>query len=394
MFNRRMTLTVAAMMVVSSLVLIGIARSSANNAKQAKRVPLTVLQSSSPPTIDDYSRKTILAASKDGENIYSLENMTGELRVSDKKSKRLKKVADSLFAEAFTVGPQNNLYLGQADSSVRIVNSEGRQLNKFSTVFPWSVAVLSNGNIVVASPFNGKNLHLYNSHGLLLASFGDVRPFDANQAENEFLNQGRVVVGASDEMFYVSTYAPQPYVSRFNSDGQLLGEFQIEGDAVDLQTGLTREFLNRRTSCTGGITIITSATVNPATGHLWLTLNGLSNQGTVYEYEQSGTKLREFAFLLDSNDKRQNVTHVKDIAVSGDSLSILTWGGTYDFDVSDALIADAWKVPVKTSETIKPTGGAWANPLAGLATFWAPAPVRPGIPQPLQSSCPAASNPT
>jgi hypothetical protein len=390
MFNRRMTLIIAAMMVVGSIVLIGINRSSAHNAKQAKRVPLAVLQSSSPPIIDNRSKKTTLVASKDGENIYSLENMTGELFVYEKKSKRVRKVADSLFAEAFTVGPQDNLYLGKADSTVQVVNSQGRQLNKFTTVFPWSIAVLSNGNIVVASPFNGKNLHLYNSQGLLLASFGDIKPFDANQAENQFLNEGRVVVGASDQIYYVSTYAPQPYGLRFNSEGQLLGEFQIEGEAVDLQTGYTREFLNRRPLCTGGVTIITSATVDQETGHLWLAMNGQSDQGTVYEYDKTGTKLRELAFLLDSNNKRHNVTHVKDIAVSGDSLSILTWGATYSFKLSDVLIADAWKVPTKTSETTKPTWRAWANPLGGIATFWAPAPVsRPGIPQ---ASCPPAQD--
>jgi len=190
----------------------------------------------------------------------------------------------------------------------------------------------------------------------------------------------------------VSTYAPQPYVSRFNSEGQLLGEFQIEGDAVDLQTGFATEFLNRRTLCSGGITVMTSATVDPATGHLWVAMNGLSTHGTVYEYDQTGTKLRELAFLLDSNNKRQNVTHVKDIAVSGDSLSLLTWGGAYNFKLSDVLIADAWKVPAKTSET-RSTFGALANPLGGIATLWAPAPVsRPGIPQPLQSSCSGAQS--
>ena len=84
-------------------------------------------------------------------------------------------------------------------------------------------------------------------------------------------------------------------------------------------------------------------------------MNGLSTQGTVYEYDRTGTKLREFAFLVESNNKRKNVTHVKDIAVSGDSLSVLTWGGTYGFTLSEVLIAVAWKVPTKTSKTIKPT---------------------------------------
>ncbi|HEU4508683.1 MAG TPA: hypothetical protein VFR78_10625 [Pyrinomonadaceae bacterium] len=334
----------------------------------------------------------MLAPSKDGRSLYALDAVTGELIVHERNGKPPRKVADSLLnVEAFAVGHKHELYLAHSDSTVRIVGSDGRRLNAFRTVYPRSVAVLGNGNVVVASPFNGKNLHLYNGQGLSLASFGDIRPFDASQTENEFLNQGRVVVGPGDQIYYVSTYAPEPYVLRFSSEGQLLGEFQIEGEAVDLQTDLTREFLSRRGFCNGGFTIITSASVNPETGHLWLGMNGMSTQGTVYEYDQTGTKLREFALLLDSNNKRENVTHVRDIVVSGDSLSVLTWGGTFGFKLSEVLIVDAWKVPTKTSKNTKPTRGAWANPFAGITKFWEPAPViRPGIPQPVQGSCPIA----
>jgi hypothetical protein len=183
---------------------------------------------------------------------------------------------------------------------------------------------------VIASPSDGKLLHLYSGQGVALRSFGEPKAFVSDDAQNQFLNWGKVIAGSDDQIYYVSTYAVEPYVLRFSSDGQLLGEFHIEGDAVDLQTDLTRNFLKRRKlGETGGVTIITSATVNPSTGHLWLSMNGLSTSGTVYEYDQTGTKLREYAFLLKSDKQRHNVTNVKDLAVSSDSLEILTSGGTY-----------------------------------------------------------------
>jgi len=334
--------------VVSAIVVY---RTSANNTTQnpaqGRRVPLIVLQSSEPVIRNDYARKTLLAPSKDGQILYSLDTMTGELIVYEKNGKPAKKVGDSFFnVEAFAVGSKHEFYLAQSDSTVRIVSSDGRRLNAFHTVYPKSIAVLGNGNVVVALPFKGKNLHLYNGQGLLLASFGDLRPFDANQTENQFLNEGRVVVGPDDQIYYISTYAPQPYVSRFSSEGQLLGEFQIEGEAVDLQTGFTNRFLNQKEfGASGGFTIITSASVSPETGHLWLGMNGLSTQGTVYEYDQTGTKVREFAFITNSNNKRRNVTDVTDMVVSGNSLSILTMGGTYAFEISDGLIATPGRLP-------------------------------------------------
>jgi hypothetical protein len=166
-------------------------RTSANNTKQnrgqGRRVPLTVLQSSEPVIRNDYGKKTLLAPSKDGQSLYSLDAMTGDLMVYEKNGKPAKKVAASfLNAEAFAVGPKHELYLAQKDSTVRIVSSDGRRLNSFHTVYPKSIAVLGNGNVVVASPFNGKNLHLYNGQGVLLASFGDIRPFDPSQTKTSF----------------------------------------------------------------------------------------------------------------------------------------------------------------------------------------------------------------
>gem|GEM_PF-803972 len=393
--KRRSVLSIL-LLVIGVISVTLVFSSRANNKKQNRgqggRVPLTVLQTSEPVIRSEYTRKPLLAPSKDGQSLYSLDAVTGDLMVYQKNGGPGKKAADSLLnVEAFAVGLHHELYLAQKDSTVRIVSSDGRRrLNSFRSVYPKSIAVLGNGHVVVASPFNGKNLHLYDGQGLLLASFGDIRPFDPSQTENEFLNEGRVVLGPGDQIYYVSTYAPEPYVLRFSSDGQLLGEFQIEGEAIDLQTGFTKELLNRRGFCNGGVTIITSATVDPETGHLWLGMNSLSTQGTVYEYDQTGTKIREFALLVNSNNKRQNVTHVKDLVVSGDSLSILTMDGTYGFKLSDVLIADAWKVPAKTSKTIKRT---WPNPFAGIAKLWEPAPVsRPGIPQPAQSSCGAAQD--
>jgi len=282
---------------------------------------------------NDAATKTLLAPSKDGRRLYSLDAITGNLTVY-KNGKPAKKVADSfLNVEAFAVGPHDELYLAQKDSTMRIVSSDGRRLDSFHTVYPKSIAVLGSGNVVVASPVNGRNLHLYNAQGLWLASFGDIRLFDSSKSQNAFLNEGKVVAGPGDQIYYVSTYAPEPYVLRFGSQGQLLSEFPIEGEAVDLQTGFTKEFLNRAVS-NGGFTIITSATIDPATGHLWLSMNSSSTQGSVYEYDQTGTKVREFAFLLQANNKIHNVTDVKDLVVSGDSLTIQTTGGTYRFKLS------------------------------------------------------------
>ena len=337
MSPRRIILFTAAVAVVALLVLIELQRSSAHNPNQAKQVPLTVLESSNAPIISESTETALLGSSEDGQSIYSLGTMTGALFVYDRKNNLLRKASHTVSrTESFTVGPQEDLYLGHSDATVQIMNSQGRRLNRFPTVYPRSIAVLSNGNIVVASSFDGKLLYLYSDKGVLLGRFGELRTFDSHPVQNEFLNWGKVIIGEGDVIYYVSIHAPEPYGLRFSSEGQLLGEFQIEGDAVHFQTDLTKKFLSRnKGEVNGGFTIITGATVNRETGHLFLGMNSVSTQGTVYEYDQTGTKVREYALRLNSNNKRHNVTDVKDIVVNSDSLTVLTGGGTYSLKFSD-----------------------------------------------------------
>ena len=84
---------------------------------------------------------------------------------------------------------------------------------------PVSLALLSNGNIVIASPSDGKLIHIYDTSGRKLRSFGDVKPLDVmNDAQNTFLNRGKVVVDSSDNIYFVFKYAPT--VLKFSEEGE------------------------------------------------------------------------------------------------------------------------------------------------------------------------------
>lgn len=374
---KRLKLLLLILVLPLSLLPLKALESSARNRKQGRRVPLTVLQSSEKPLDPDSVKKSSLAQSRDGQKIYSLSSMSGELSVYERRRGDVKRMSAWLMnVQSFAVGSQDNLYFGTADSGVQISDSTGRRLRQFATVYPWSIAALGNGNVVVASPSGGKLLHLYSSTGLRLRSFGEMKSFDPSGAENEYLNRGKVVVGAADEIYFVSMYAPAPFALKFDSNGNLLAEFSIEGDAIDFQTNIQKSFLRERNpNLTGGFTIINSASVDPETGHLWVAMNGLSTTATVYEYDAAGTKLREYAFLINSTDwRRRNLTYPKDIVVGSSTLSILTWDGTYNFKLSDVAVADAWIAPVKATSTVKASWLARSNPFALIKKLWGSAP--------------------
>jgi hypothetical protein len=93
---------------------------------------------------------------------------------------------------------------------------------------PESFAVLGDGRFVFSGPSNGKLIHLYSPQGRWLKSFGDVKTFTrAGPRQNQWLNQGRVLVGPQDTIHYVFLNSPEPSYVTFSRDGEVLGEHAI-----------------------------------------------------------------------------------------------------------------------------------------------------------------------
>ncbi|MEK6300415.1 MAG: hypothetical protein AABO41_06805 [Acidobacteriota bacterium] len=205
---------------------------------------------------------------------------------------------------------------------------------------PYSLALLSNGNVVIASPNDGKLLHVYDTSGHKLRSFGNVKLFDRiNDAQNLFLNRGKVVVDPSDKIFFVFKYSPSPVALAFSRKGNLVSEFGIDGSAIDYNTELARKYLDSKPLHeVGGIVVTNSATVDPSTGHLWICMDGSSRSGLVYEYSQKGKKLREYAFGIALPGMRPfPVSSVTDLIVRSASIYLFGGGGVYSVSSNKAL---------------------------------------------------------
>jgi hypothetical protein len=178
-------------------------------------------------------------------------------------------------------------------------------------------------------------------------------------------------------IYYVFTHALAPTVQHFNKEGELLAEFQVEGAAIDLQAGLTKQILRAKEgeNCARGFTVITSATVDPTTGHLWLGMNGSSKQGTVYEYSPEGVKLKEYAFLLKQPSNLGDIiTGINGLVVRAPLIYVLTSQGTvYKFNQEDDVSAKlrALRPELKDGQAKTP---AVTRIIKYVSSFWTPAP--------------------
>jgi hypothetical protein len=224
-----------------------------------------------------------------------------------------------------TVKSRTGNTLTISKGTITVFDAYQKFASQFTPYLPTALAFLNNEDIVIASPDAKALLHVYSRTGQLLRSFGTVKVRDkTNAAQNRFLSKGKILVDAAGNVYYVYRYVP--LIQKFSPEGKLLYETEVRGEAIDLQQNVAQRFFNtKKISQVGGVDIITAATVERKTGNLWIAMNGSSTSGVVYEYSSQGQKLREYALRVDSPGATvQNITNVKDIAVTGSMLYVLT----------------------------------------------------------------------
>ena len=344
------------------------------------------------------------ASSLNDKQIYALRRDTPNISTYDVERKRSNEVLSfGRAAKALAIDARGRMYLA-GESEVRVIDSTGQPLGRFPVLNPSSLAVAANGDIVVSSTDSGKLLHVYDQAGSKLRSFGELKQFDSsNPAQNSFLNRGKVLVGPSGAIYYVSIFAPVPTVQKFSSEGQLLREFAIEGNAVDLQLRHAKDFLrSKRAQIVGGFHIVTSAAIDPVTGHLWVGLNGSSTYGRVssasgvaYEYDSNGMKLAEYAFYLNPPLTRTGViVDLSDLAVSAPWIYVLTsLGQLYRFNMNDKLARQGAQERKQYSATLDSSVRGWTSTVSPTSATMPQASCPAEQPFIYAANCPAGSNP-
>jgi hypothetical protein len=311
---------------------------------QVKKSPQTNNSFNSSERIfsDVISKKAVaIRPSKDKQLFYILG---GDRRVSVYDSQHNFLHVFSSYMQSpssIEVDSENRIYIADSEANqIKVFSPEGQALKTLSINQPLSFAVLSNGDIIVASPSQGWLLHLYDSSGHEIRSFGRVKQFDlASKEENNFLNRGKVLIDSTDTIYFVYRFAPIPGVQKYSSKGKEISELAITGKAIDLQLDIAQEFLRNRTpNKIGGITIINSATIDRGTGHIWVCMNGASDAPGVYEYNSKGKKLREYSFVIDSQAYPSRfLINADHIVISGSSIDLFTAFGAFRFDLNQSV---------------------------------------------------------
>jgi WD40 repeat protein len=266
-------------------------------------------------------------AAREGAHMYP-----DQVFIYDQHDKLIRKLLVGKMND-MAVDSKGQLYVA-SDRGVKVFDRSGEFLKSFSASLVDSVAVLSDGRIVVASPNSQGLIHIYNPDSQWFVSAGTMKNLDPKPEENRWLNSGKIVVGSSDEIYYVFKNAPKPLLLKFSSTGELLMSRRITGEAINIQVERQRQFLasKRMSNRIGGFLIVNSATVDPESGHLWIALNGSPTSGVIYEYSSEGIKLRELSLVVNSNRPVYSAGAI--CMVRGIIYAIVDRGQAYAFDLS------------------------------------------------------------
>jgi hypothetical protein len=249
------------------------------------------------PTGVSFPKAVAVGITDSALQVYTLDQLNQVVIYNTQTRRSMRRATGLANPNALAVGRDGLIYVADSEANrMRVIDSRRLQVKELSVHKPDSIAVLSNGDIVVASHFGRKLLHIYDRDGRLLRGFADLKILDERDAiQNAYLNRGRVLVGANDDIYFVTLYASAPTVQRFSRKGKLVSEFSITGASVELQSDLANQFFRVRPSKKyGGVRVIAAASLDASTNHLWIAVNGTSQTGSLYEYTQDGEKVGEY----------------------------------------------------------------------------------------------------
>ena len=180
---------------------------------QIKETPQTIKSFySSERVFDDviFKKDVAVHPSKDKQFFYILRK-DRQVSVYDLQHNLLRLFPSYMQSpSSVEVDSESRIYVADTEANqIKVFSLDGKAIRTLSINRPLSFAVLSNGNIIVASPSRGWLLHLYDSSGQKISSFGRVKRFDpTSEEENSFLNRGQVFIDSTDAIYFVYRFAP------------------------------------------------------------------------------------------------------------------------------------------------------------------------------------------
>ena len=218
-----------------------------------------------------------------------------------------------VFGEDCDVDAEGRIYVADRGSSlVKIFSAEGTLLRSFATPEPLSIAVISGGEIAVATLREPHLVTVFDANGRVVREFGAPEEIAERKELNRFLNTGRLQRDDKDHIYYGFDYLPEPTVRQFDRNGFSRAEVQLATLDVMPKAQAVRKEIERqekRGDTPSFKRVLSAVGVDPKTGEVWMALGNVlhhfdreGNHRAAYRlYTQEGVRVEPVSMLIEPN---------------------------------------------------------------------------------------------
>ncbi len=280
------------------------------------------------------------ALKRDPAGRYCVLTAPGGILLYDASGKRVGQIppvglpatvaAALVYGDDLDVDAAGRLYVAdRGGNAVKVFNPDGALALAIPITAPTSVAVLSEGEIAVASlkstrlvsvfagpgtgpadtGASGKAAGNSLAPGKVIREFGDPTEIAERSELNRFLNVGRLASDPAGHIYYAFSYLPEPTVRKYDRNGY--ASFEIAVRALEFQSvaqAARREIARQERGGTPALKpIVTAVGVDPETQEIWVAMGGLllhfdragNRRSTYRTFTPEGARLEATAILVE-----------------------------------------------------------------------------------------------
>jgi len=232
-------------------------------------------------------------------NYYVLTAPSTAVQIYDTAGKRIGQIpgdtaakgAALVYGESFDVDRDGHLAVSdRGENAVKVYSPNGALATTIPVSGPASVALLTGGEVAIASPNTPRLITVYDLAGKQVREYGD-REVIADRADvNNQVNLGRLEADETGNTYFAFDYLPEPTAHKFDRLGYLTMEISLKTLEFQPAAQAARRAIARSDRGTPALhRIITALGVDPQTQEVWLAIGTL-----LMHFDKDGQRLASF----------------------------------------------------------------------------------------------------
>jgi hypothetical protein len=220
-----------------------------------------------------------------------------------------------VYGESFDVDRDGHLAVSDRGANVvKLYAPNGSLATTIPVSGPASVALLTGGEVAIASPNTPRLITVYDLAGKQVREYGDREEIADRGDINNQVNLGRLDADETGNTYFAFDYLPEPTARKFDRFGYLTMEISLKTLEFQPAAQAARKAIARSDQGTPALhRIITALGVDPQTQEVWLAIGTL-----LMHFDKDGQRLASFRTYMPGGARME----ASAILVEGDRLLI------------------------------------------------------------------------